>query len=156
MELGDCAAVAVYQGTVRQSMNGAGSMKLKQTLIQFIKFGIVGLSNTLISYLVYVGLVYFGLYYVFANIVGFVVSVLNSFYWNNKYVFKTNEDSRRCWWRALIKTFMSYAFSGLVLSNVLLVVWVDLLHIPVYLAPLISLIITIPLNYLMNRYWAFK
>ena len=34
--------------------------KKEQLLLQFIKFGIVGLSNTLISYGVYAGLTYVG------------------------------------------------------------------------------------------------
>ena len=58
------------------------------SLIQFVKFGIVGLSNTLISYVVYVAGVRFGMHYLLASILGFVISVLNSFYWNNKYVFE--------------------------------------------------------------------
>ena len=56
-------------------------------LSQFIKFGLVGLSNTAISYFTYALCIYIGLHYFIANALGFVLSVLNSFYWNNKYVF---------------------------------------------------------------------
>ena len=47
-----------------------------QTLIQFIKFGIVGASNTVISYGIYALLTYFGVPYVISNIIGFVVGVI--------------------------------------------------------------------------------
>ena len=67
--------------------------KKEQLLLQFIKFGIVGLSNTLISYGVYAGLTYVGVPYVLASVIGFVVSVLNSFFWNNRYVFKKNGEN---------------------------------------------------------------
>lgn len=123
---------------------------------QFIKFGIVGISNTLISYIVYVILVWLHLNYILANIVGFIVSVLNSYYWNNKYVFKQQEDGQRRWWKTLFKTFVSYAGTGLVLSNVLLVIWIEWIKIPEMVAPLVNLLVTVPLNFVMNKYWAFK
>ncbi len=47
---------------------------------QFVKFGLVGLSNTAISYITYVICVYLGMHYFFANTLGFIISVLNSFY----------------------------------------------------------------------------
>jgi putative flippase GtrA len=126
-------------------------------LIQFIKFGIVGLSNTAISYIIYAALVYLGLYYIIASVIAFVLSVLNSFFWNNKYVFKPgNDQQKRNLWGALLKTYISYAFSGLILSNILLYFFVEILHISEYIAPLLGLVITIPLNFIMNKKWAFK
>lgn len=66
-------------------------------LVQFVKFGLVGVSNTAISYLLYVGILFLlgGLSwkydYILANVVAFTISVFWSFYWNNKYVFKKAE-----------------------------------------------------------------
>jgi putative flippase GtrA len=126
------------------------------TAIQFIKFGIVGLSNTAISYIIYFILVYIGLHYLFASIIAFIISVLNSFFWNNKYVFKKDDDQKRNIIHSLIKTYISYAFSGLILQNLLLFCFIDILHISKYLAPFFSLVITIPLNFILNKKWAFK
>lgn len=128
----------------------------REGLLQFIKFGIVGVSNTLISYVTYTICVFLGANYLIGNLVGFVVSVLNSFYWNNKYVFKSGEGQTRSWIATLLKTFAAYAGTGLVLSSVLLVLWIDVLHIPELIAPLINLVVTIPLNFLINKFWAFK
>ena len=125
-------------------------------LMQFIKFGIVGLSNTLISYVTYIVLISIGVNYLCASIAGFIVSVLNSFYWNNKYVFKQSDGEQRSLWKTLLKTFLSYAGTGLLLSNVLLVIWVELCGIPEWMAPIINLVITVPLNFVINKYWAFK
>ena len=56
--------------------------------MQFVKFGMVGLSNTLLSYILNVMvlliLMPFSVSWDFfaGNIVGFVLSVLWSFYWN--------------------------------------------------------------------------
>jgi putative flippase GtrA len=124
--------------------------------LQFIKFGVVGFSNTAVSYIIYYALVYIGLHYLIASVVGFIVSVLNSFFWNNKYVFKHSGDRKRGIWGALIKTYVSYALTGLVLSNILLFILVDMLQISKYLAPLFCLAVTIPLNFVLNKKWAFK
>ncbi|WP_249329601.1 GtrA family protein [Wansuia hejianensis] len=129
--------------------------KLK-VLCQFIKFGLVGLANTAISYFTYAACVYIGLHYFVANALGFVLSVLNSFYWNNKYVFACEDGEKRAWFPSLIKTFAAYGSTGIVLSSALLYVWVDVLHVSEYIAPLINLIITIPLNFVLNKLWAFK
>ncbi len=125
------------------------------SLIQFVKFGIVGLSNTLISYVVYVAGVRFGMHYLLASILGFVISVLNSFYWNNKYVFGQGKEERNLL-KTLLKTFMAYAFTGLVPANILLYIWVDILGISEYLGPLINLVVTVPLNFVINKLWAFR
>lgn len=96
------------------------------------------------------------MYYLAASLIGFVVSVLNAYYWNNKYVFQTDAGESRVWWKTLIKTFASYAGTGLVLSNILLILWVEILHWPEIIGPLINLLVTIPLNFMLNKYWAFK
>ncbi len=124
--------------------------------MQFIKFGIVGFSNTAVSYLIYSVLVYIGQHYLVASVAAFIVSVLNSFFWNNKYVFKHSDGQKRGIWGALLKTYISYAFTGLVLSNILLFVFIDLLHVSKYIAPFFGLAVTIPLNFVLNKKWAFK
>lgn len=132
-------------------------------LMQFVKFGIVGLSNTVISYVIYVAaLLLFqengwlvNVDYLVAQVIAFVLSVLWSFYWNNKYVFKQDEDEERNILQALLKTYISYAFTGLFLNSVLSWIWVEIVHIPKLFAPIINLLISVPLNYVMNKFWAF-
>lgn len=125
----------------------------KQTFIQFMKFGIVGLSNTVISLLVYYIFVYLGVNYIIANALGFCVSVINAFYWNNKYVFddKTETNVKK----AFFKVFISYGGSFCI-STVLIFIMVDILHISEFLAPLLRLIVTVPINFTMNKLWAFR
>lgn len=48
------------------------------------------------------------------------------------------------------------AGTGLVLNNILLIVWVDIFKLNEALGPLINLLITIPLNFLLNKYWAYR
>ncbi len=127
-------------------------MKIKQ----FFGFAIVGASNTLISYCIYAILVLLHINYVVANIIGYIVSIFNAYYWNTKVVFKKEKGERRIWWKVLMKTFISYAGTGLILSNILLVIWVDGFNIHEMIAPIVNMLITVPLNYILNKYWAYK
>lgn len=127
--------------------------KLPDLVRQFVKFGIVGLSNTLISLSIYYIFIFINKdLYLIGNTVGFVVSVLNSYYWNNRFVFKAENRNHI---KALSKTFLSYG-TTFVLGTVLLIVMVKVLMISEVIAPLLNLIITVPLNFMLNKFWAFK
>ncbi|WP_180272624.1 GtrA family protein [Konateibacter massiliensis] len=126
-----------------------------QSLMQFVKFGMVGLSNTLLTYVVYVICVAIGIHYQVSYFIGYMAGIINAFYWNNKYVFKKQDGEERSLIRAFIKCVMSYA-GGYVCSSALLFLWVAILHLPEYISPLISLLVTIPLNFILNKKWAFK
>ncbi|MCM1257791.1 MAG: GtrA family protein [Roseburia sp.] len=133
------------------------------SFMQFVKFGIVGVSNTVISYLLYVVSLFFfrqmGILpksgYLAAQGIAFVLSVLWSFYWNNKVVFAEGDGERNLW-KALLKTYVSYSFTGLFLNSILLVLWVQVFHISEFIAPIINLLISVPLNFILNKLWAFK
>lgn len=120
-------------------------------VIQFIKFSIVGFSNTVISLFVYYILLLLECNYLISNAMSWIISVFNAFYWNNKYVFR-NENT---WLKALIRTYISYGFS-FILGNILLIVLIEFFKVSEIIAPLIILVITIPLNFLMNKFWTFK
>lgn len=124
--------------------------------IQFIKFGIVGVSNTLISLAIYYLFVWIDKdLYMWGNIIGWIVSVGNAFYWNNKYVFKTQNTSWTDTFRRILKTYLSYGGTFL-LSTALLYLEVNFWSVSEWLAPVINLLITIPLNFVLNKLWAFR
>lgn len=135
-----------------------------EALMQFVKFGIVGLSNTVISYVIYVvTLILFqknnlipSVDYLAAQVIAFILSVLWSFYWNNKFVFEKADNEERNIVHALIKTYISYAFTGLFLNSILSLLWVEVFGIPKIIAPIINLLVSVPLNFIMNKFWAFR
>ncbi len=139
------------------------SEKKVQALIEFVKFGVIGLTNTVISYVIYVLLLLllqrFGMFlnidYLIAQVIGFVLSVLWSFYWNNRVVFE-DENKKRNTFQALMKTYVSYAFTGLFLNSVLSILWVEVFHWSKMIAPIVNLLVSVPLNFLLNKFWAFK
>ena len=125
----------------------------EEMLVQFVKFGIIGASNTIISTAVYYLFVLIspGLYFV-GNVVGWIVSVFNSFFWNNRYVFTKSKYS---WGQKLLRTYLAYG-GGFIVGSTTLVLLVSVLGVSEWLAPWINLVITIPLNYVLNKFWAFK
>lgn len=127
--------------------------RIEKLIQQFLKFGIVGLSNTAISLGVYYVLVYVDVHPVVANAAGFVASVINSYYWNSKYVFKEKTETSST--RAFTKVVASYGVSFMV-STGLIELFVDILYVSKYIAPLLRLLVTVPLNFILNKKWAFK
>ena len=163
---------------------------LKDLIAQVFKFGIVGVINTGVSFVVNAVSLY--LFYKIGGIpednrisywtsmfLAFVISVLNAYLLSNRFVFKNKEGEERVWWKVLIKTYISYAGTGIFLSMFLLWVWNEVVHVGQYLgwladlceevgvnitgdrlvsyvAQFLNMIITIPLNFIMNKFWAYK
>ena len=135
-----------------------------QGFLQFVKFGLVGVTSTVFSYVTYlVSLLlfqkahFFPKYdYLVAQFVAFVLSVLWSYFWNSRLVFKKEENEHRSIWRTLAKTYASYAFTGLFLNTVLSYLWVDVIGISKLIAPIINLTVSVPINFFMNKLWAFR
>lgn len=121
---------------------------------QVIKFGIVGCSNTLISLGVYWLLCHFGMHYAIAFAIGEVVSILNAYFWSNLVVFKQKEGEKRNHAKSMVKVFTIY-ISTFLLAEALLYIQVDYLGWNEDLAPVLNLLLTIPINFLLNKFWAF-
>lgn len=150
-------------------------------LWQFVKFGMVGAINTILSYLIY-NFCYYVLHsgVHIANLVGFIITVFIAYLLQSRFVFKQDESSeKRVWWKVLIKTYISYSFTGLFLTELLLLLWLNVLNISQYLggvcewlagfgvvfqpedlaaslAPLLNMVITIPTNFFINKFWAYR
>jgi putative flippase GtrA len=127
----------------------------KKLLAQFIKFGLVGLSNTLVSWMCYYVILWINDdLYMLGSLVGTVVSIANAFFWNDRFVFTGGEKTRQSKMKRLGKTYISYGGTSL-LSIVLL--WLEVqLGVSKVIAPVVNLIITIPLNFVINKLWTFK
>ena len=126
-----------------------------QLLWQFVKFGVVGLSNTAVSWAVYYLFLWIrnDLFMAQAGVVvGWVAGVLNSFIWSRKYVF---QESTELWWRALMKMYVGNS-AALLVTMLLTQVLVGWCGIPAKIAPFIIMFVTIPMNFLISKYWSFN
>jgi len=125
------------------------------TFLQFIKFGIIGISNTLISLIIYYIFILINnntLMAMAGQSTGWIISIFTGFLLNKKYTFKA---SREIWWKALTKMYIGYALS-LAVSLALTFVQIELLDVSPIIAPIVNLVITIPLNFFITKYWSFR
>lgn len=123
---------------------------------QFFKFGLVGLSNTAVSMAVYYLILWLNpSLYMLGSILGTILSIANAFFWNDRFVFKGNDNCFRSKMRRLGKTYVSYGGTS-ALSTVLLWLEVSVFGVSKTWAPVVNLLITIPLNFLINKLWTFK
>ncbi len=132
--------------------------------LQFVKFGMVGFMNTIISYLITEGgyyalrtLVHNGTFALqISQTVAFVITVFISYLINNSLVFRKEEGQTRNPWKTLMRTYIAYSFTGIFLNNVLLYVEVSLLHMSPIIAPIVNIVVDVPVNFFMNKLWAYK
>ncbi len=134
--------------------------KLKGLVIQFMKFGMVGAINTILSYGITNGMYYLlNLNEQMSNIIAFTITVFISFILNRKFVFNVknekNNDAKN-WIKSLLKVYISYSITGLFLTAGLLYLEEQIFKIPHYIATLMNLVVTIPVNFILNKFWAYK
>lgn len=130
-------------------------MKRQKSLIQFIKFCVVGVSNTLVNLAVYYLIVLFNReLYLAAYVIAWLVSVLNAFFWNNRFVFKDKKAGWRSACIKLVKAYISYG-TTMLLSVLLLRSQVEVWGISEIVAPIINVAVTTPINFVINKYWTF-
>lgn len=122
---------------------------------QFIKFGMVGVANNVIFLAVYYLIVLWQSdLYLLGNVVGFLVSTLNAYLLNSRFVFGQERGNGKPK-QALVKTYVTYTIS-LGISTGLLYLLVDLWGLSEKIAPLISLMVTVPLNFVLNKLWVYR
>lgn len=130
--------------------------KLKDLVIQFIKFGMVGAINTVLSYgITNIGYYVLNLHEQICNIIAFLITVFISFLLNSKFVFNKGKE-KISFWKSLLKVYASYSITGLFLTAILLYVEENIFGIPHYIATLMNLVVTIPINFILNKFWAYK
>src|SRR6478752_2327900 len=80
----------------RTSVAPAAAHARTHVVLQFIKFGIVGISNTLLTLAVYTVLLkVFGVWYLAASAIGFAVGAVNGFLLNRRWTFRGHVGDAR-------------------------------------------------------------
>lgn len=66
-------------------------MKIRETIIQLLKYGLIGVGNTLLTaFVIFLCEHIIGLKLMLADTIGYVVGLINSFIWNKNWVFKSH------------------------------------------------------------------
>lgn len=118
--------------------------------ISFLKFCIVGASNTIISLIIYWILLKFDIYYLVASTIAYMAGILNGYLLSSKYVFKTTKSIQ-----TIFKFFVVYGTS-LLINLFLLYVLVDIVGINKMIAQVMTIVVNTLFNYFVNKIWTFK
>jgi putative flippase GtrA len=121
-------------------------------LVQFVKFGIVGVSNTLLAFAIYTVLLkVFGVWYLAASAIGFVVGAVNGFLLNRRWTFAghVGDSLTPVRWGVV-------QGCGLALNEGLLFLFVDGAGIEKLLGQACATAIVTVITFLVNRAWTFR
>ncbi|MBN2440928.1 MAG: GtrA family protein [Spirochaetales bacterium] len=120
---------------------------------QFIKFNLVGLVNTAITFIIFALLnKFFQINKFVAEPVGYSCGLINSFIMNKLWTFGKKHRFH------VLEGIKFVIVNGIALGGTLLILMVseDYLHIDVLWGKLIGYCFSIPVNYLGFKFWVFK
>lgn len=117
-----------------------------------ILYGLIGVLSSSLDFGVYTVLVKcLSLNYLLANSISVVVGITTSFTLNRKYNFKVSDKTIR-----RFAIFMTVGLCGLILSNLILFVCINTIHINELLSKLLSIALVVILQFLANKFITFK
>lgn len=118
---------------------------------KFLKFGLVGILNTLITIISYIMLIEFGMNYLVANCVSYFIGVINSYYWNKNWVFQSASKDL-----TLILKFLAVNLVVLAFNTIILFILVDKLLINKFISQFFAIGIGMIINFFLNKLWTFN
>ncbi|HEY4280236.1 MAG TPA: GtrA family protein [Conexibacter sp.] len=119
---------------------------------QLIRFGVVGASGYAVNLVVFALAVHgLGVGYQVAAVLGFIVSVLNNFWWNRHWTFGARDG--HAGFQAM--RFFVVSIGAFVVSYVILTALVEAAGLPQVLAQAIALVAATPANFLGQKLWSF-
>jgi len=122
-------------------------------LRQFVKFGIVGVINTVVDYGIFTALIYLAhWHYLIANVFSFAFALTNSYIWNRRWTFRQDGQSGRS---EVVKFFLVNIIS-LGIVELILLLLVDTVHLPKLLAKAIGIGVALFWNFFGTKFWAFR
>lgn len=120
---------------------------------QFVKFGIVGVTSTLLDWGAYFLLTrYLLIYYLIAKALSFVLGVTNSYVWNRRWTFRSNDPKK---FHEFSK-FLVVALVGLGLNTLIMFIAVSRFHLSDIIGLIVSSVIVVCWNFLVNKLWTFR
>lgn len=137
---------------MRRVGDHAARMLRMPLFLQFLKFGVVGVSNTLIFFAVYTLLLKaFGVWYVAASGIGFAVGAVNGFLWNRAWTFKGHVGDAL----TPVRWFVVQT-SGLLLNLGLVYLFVDGVGLGKLSGQAVTIVIVTVTTFFANRAWTFR
>ena len=122
---------------------------MKEFIIKFLKFGIVGFINTMTSTIIYWLLITINWNYILSTTISYFIASVIGYILNKNKVFKTKNRS------SVIKYYIVY-ISSYFLNIGCMYFWIDIIHVSKYIAPILVLFVTVPYNFILSNFWVFR
>ena len=122
---------------------------LQQTFIQFIKYNLIGIVNTIVGFSIVFSLMFFGVGAMPSNAIGYAIGSIVSYYLNSKYTFHSSENHKKQALKFFIVLAISYGLNFLTLQ------WL-LQTINPYIAQLISALVYTLSSFILAKIFVFK
>lgn len=123
-----------------------------ETIKQALRYGVVGVSNTIITAIViWIMMKLFGFSDVISNITGYIAGVLNSFVLNKQWTFKSSAG----WLSSGLRFGAVFAVCYLLQLGLLLYLN-KTLSIDPYYNQLIAMVFYTAINFVMNKFFTFN
>ena len=119
---------------------------------EFIRFSLVGLLNTVVSYLSYVLLIELSVNYQASNVISYIIGMITSYLLNKSWTFKVKERSKI---RIIIK-FMIVNLLALLVSLSIVILMVEKFDINIYIGQLFAITGSLAINFSGQKFWVFK
>jgi putative flippase GtrA len=121
-------------------------------IAQFLKFGVVGVSNTLLTFVVFTILVkVLGMWYVAASALGFMVGACNGFLLNRSWTFRGHSGGSSA---AVRWTIVQGC--GLLVDLGLIYLFVSGAGLPKLAGQAFAIALVVGATFFVNRTWTFK
>jgi len=112
---------------------------------EFFRFVLVGGVNTLHYYAIYMACLHIlGFHYFLSHMIGFLLSLIGSFFLSTLYTYKVKPT-----WSRFLRFPLTQVFNTLA-TSALLYIFVELFHLSSSFAPIAAVIFTIPMTFILT------
>ena len=148
---------------------------MNKSFKQLIQFGMIGVVNTILNFLIYQIFIHFCHFslsfwiftihdYMVGYTIAFIITVASAYYLQNRFVFESKEQKHST---KIFKTYTAY-FITFLITQVCLWLIIDVIARPqvinvadfaIYIktwAIIPPIFITIPTNFLVHKFWVYR
>ncbi|MGF7397711.1 GtrA family protein [Thermoanaerobacterium thermosaccharolyticum] len=122
----------------------------KNGLLEFVKFNLVGIVNTLVDFAVFTVLTFFGTHYMLSQVISYSCGVVNSFIMNKYWTFGDKSSPHG------YEVFKFIAVNAVSLAVSLSILYPLKPVVGVLSAKIIATLFSMMINFVGSKLWVFK
>ena len=123
----------------------------KKTIGETLKFGFVGVLNTIVGYGAYFLLIKLSVFYMASLLCSHIIGAIHSYFWNKYFTFKSDKKSIK----EIIRFASVYVVTFLINLGILSLL-VERFKVGEELGGFIALVIVTGISFFGHKFWSFK